>query len=283
MSQSRVIIENLSPEVDGGRFLVKRVVGDRLTVSVDLFGDGHDVVNGHLLYRRAGKGKWAAVQLVHLVNDRWEAAFDLTEVGEWEYKVLGWVDHALNWQHELGRKVQGGQHVNVELLDGIGHLDHLLSVAKAAEKKRIAAWRILFGDPEQYTAAVEAALSDDLHTLFLNHPKQSWPVEYPTRRVWVDRKKAEFSAWYELFPRSTSNVTGQHGTFKDVEKVLPRLQEFGYDVLYLPPIHPIGRSFRKGKNNSLNAGPEEPGSCWGVGAEEGGHTDILPALGTLED
>ncbi len=283
MSQSRVILENLSPEVDGGRFLVKRVVGDRFVVQVDLFGDGHDVVNGHLLYRHGGQGNWSSVQLIHLVNDRWEAAFDMDQVGEYEYKAMGWVDHALNWQHELGRKVEGGQHVNVELLDGIQHLDHLLGFLEVAEKVILSEWKALFADSESYEAAVTAALSDELHALFLQYPKQAWPVEYPVRKLWVDRQKAEFSAWYELFPRSASREPGQHGTFKDVQKLLPRLQEFGFDVLYLPPIHPIGRGFRKGKNNSLNATPDEPGSCWGVGASEGGHTDILPALGTLED
>ncbi len=283
MSQSRVILENISPEIDGGRFMVKRTVGDQMVVQIDLFGDGHDVVNGHLLYRHGGKGKWTSVQLMHLVNDRWEATFELKEVGEYEYKVLGWVDHALNWQHELGRKVGGGQHVDVELLDGIHHLDHLIGACKAAEKKALPGWKALFADPERYDEALEAALSDHLHSLFLTYPKQSWAVEYPVRKIWVDRLKAEFSAWYELFPRSASSVPGQHGTFKDVQLLLPRIQEFGFDVLYFPPIHPIGRSFRKGKNNSLHAGPTEPGSCWGVGAEEGGHTDVLPDLGTLED
>jgi starch synthase (maltosyl-transferring) len=283
MSQSRVILENISPEIDGGRFMAKRVVGDKFTVEIDLFGDGHDVVNGHLLYRFGGKGKWTAVQLIHLVNDRWSAAFDLTQNGEYEYKVLGWVDHALNWQHELGRKVGGGQHVDVELLDGIHHIDHLLSVCKANEKKALLGWKVLFADADKYEEALEAALSDHLHSLFLAYPHQQWPVEYPTRKLWVDRHKAEFSAWYEIFPRSAARVPGQHGTFKDVQALLPRIQEFGFDILYFPPIHPIGRSFRKGKNNALTAGPDEPGSCWGVGAEEGGHTDILPDLGTLAD
>jgi starch synthase (maltosyl-transferring) len=283
MSQSRVVLENLSPEIDGGRFMVKRIVGDRLEVEIDLFGDGHDVVNGHLLYRHSSQRKWTAVQLMHTVNDRWRAAFELAELGVYEYRVLGWVDHALNWQHELERKVGGGQHVNVELLDGIQHIDHLLGLVKGKQKKSLEQWKALFADPDAYEAAVQAALSDELHGLFLAHPKQAWPVEYPARKVWVDRRKAAFSAWYELFPRSASTVPGQHGTFQDVIRLLPRIAEFGFDVLYMPPIHPIGRSFRKGKNNALTALPDDPGSCWGVGASEGGHTDLLPALGTLAD
>lgn len=283
MSQSRAILENLSPEIDAGRFHVKRVIGEEFRVEIDLFGDGHDVVNGHLLYRHSSQRKWRSVQLVHLMNDRWTASFPLEMQGLYKYKFSGWVDHALNWQHEIERKIEGGQHVDVELLDGVQHLEHIHKRLKGADKKQVKAWIALFQDKERYAEAIEVAVSETLHAHFLSHPTQQFAVEYPERGVYVDRKKAEFSTWYELFPRSASTEEGQHGTFRDVIKLLPRIQEMGFDVLYMPPIHPIGREFRKGKNNSVTAKPGEPGSCWGVGAAEGGHTAILPELGTLED
>lgn len=283
MSQSRVILENLSPELDAGRFYIKRVIGDHLQVEIDLFCDGHDVVNGHLLYKHHKQRKWRSAQLTHLTNDRWQAEFELDNLGLWQYKVAGWIDYALNWQHEIGKKIEGGQQVGVELLDGIQYLDFLLKKVAKVDKKQVEDWKALFAEPANYDEAIKVAVSDDLHALFLAHPAKTFAVEYPVREVFVDRKKAEFSAWYELFPRSASPIKGQHGTFADVENLIPRIAEFGFDTLYMPPIHPIGRKHRKGKNNSTTAKAGEPGSCWGVGAEEGGHHDILPELGSLKD
>ena len=283
MSQSRVILENISPEIDGGRFQVKRVLGDHLEVEVDLYGDGHDVVNGHLLYRHASQRRWRSVQLEHQSNDRWSASFELEQQGVYKYKVKGWVDYALNWQHEIERKIEDGQQVGVELVDGVKHLERIHKALKGGEKAQVKKWIALFQDAEKCAEAEKVAISDALHAHFLAFPSQDFAIETTPHEVYVDRKKAEFSTWYELFPRSASQKVGKHGTFKDVEKLLPRIAEMGFDVLYMPPIHPIGRSFRKGKNNSVTAQPGEPGSCWGVGAAEGGHTAILPELGTLED
>ncbi|MEM0999454.1 MAG: alpha-1,4-glucan--maltose-1-phosphate maltosyltransferase [Bacteroidota bacterium] len=283
MSQSRVILENLSPELNAGRYFIKRVVGDTLSVAIDLYGDGHDVVNGRLLYRHEKQRKWRSVAMTHRGNDRWGGAFALESPGTYEYKVEGWVDYGLNWQHEIERKIEGGQTVAVELLDGVQYLDYLQKKVAKGHKKQIKEWAALFADESRYAEATAVAVSEELHALFQAHPERRFVVEYPARKVFVDRKKAEFSTWYELFPRSASSVEGQHGSFKDVEKLLPRIAEFGFDTLYMPPIHPIGRVHRKGKNNSVTAEPGEPGSCWGVGAKEGGHTALLPELGTLKD
>jgi len=283
MSQRRVIIENLHPEINGGEFYIKRIVGESVRIEVDLYGDGHDVVNGKLSYRHASQRKWRHIPLRPLVNDRWEGEFTVEKEGMYRFQISGWVDHALNWQHELERKVEGGQHVSVELLDGVQYLDHLQKKLKGEEKKAVKEWKKVFADEEKYEEAVKYAISEELHDHFAAFPQERYAIKYPEREVWVDRKKAGFSAWYELFPRSASEVEGQHGTFRDVERLLPRIAEFGFDVLYLPPIHPIGRDFRKGKNNTTTAEPGDPGSCWGIGAEEGGHTAIHPELGTLAD
>lgn len=285
MSQSRVILENLSPEIDAGRFHIKRVVGEILTIEIDLFADGHDVVNGCLLVRPEGSSTWERFPLRHINNDRWTgSSTPLAQTGFYEYTVRGWVDYALNWQHGIEKKIKQGIDVAVELLDGIQYLDALLENAlEEKEIKAVKKWKKQFKDPKSYKKAIEAAVSEELETLFHAWPEERYAVEYPVRKVYVDPKKAEFSAWYELFPRSTSTEPGRHGIFKDVEKLLPRIQEFGFDVLYMPPIHPIGRAHRKGKNNAVTAKPGEPGSCWAVGAEEGGHTEILSDLGTLED
>ncbi len=283
MSQSRVIIENLSPEVDGGRFYAKRVIGDTLRVEVDLFGDGHDLVNGHLLYRMDGKRKWNDVQLIELQNDRWAGEVELDTVGMLEFKVQGWVDYGLNWQHNIERKIEDGQAVTVELADGIPYLEYLISKTKGEDKKTLKKWAKLFMDADCYEEALAIARGEELHAYFMAYPEKRFYTEYPVRKVYVDRKKGEFSTWYEFFPRSASRNLGEHGTLKDVEALLPRVAEFGFDTLYLPPIHPIGKVNRKGKNNSVTAKEGEPGSCWGVGSDEGGHKSILPELGTLKD
>ena len=283
MSQSRVILENLSPEINAGRFYAKRVIGNTFRIEIDLFTDGHDVVNGHLLYRQAGKKRWNSTQLTFLGNDRWTGEFTLDKPGLWEYKVQGWIDYALNWQHGIESKIADGQEVAVELADGIPYLKYLIKKTKGEDKATLKTWVSKFAESDQYEAAKAFARSEELHKLFLAHPEKRFKSEYPVRQVFVDRKKAEFSTWYELFPRSASTIPGQHGTLKDVEALLPRIAEFGFDTLYVPPIHPIGKVNRKGKNNSVTSEAGEPGSCWGVGSDEGGHLAIHPELGTLAD
>lgn len=283
MSQSRVVLENLTPEIDAGRFPIKRVTGDTLQVEIDLFTDGHDEVSGHLLLRHASEQNWTASPLTFLENDRWQGQVVLESLGIYEYKVLGWVDYALNWQHGIRKKIEKEIQVEVEVQEGIPYLESLLAVCSKKEKKTLKSWKATFKDSKKYNQAIEIAASEELHKLFHAYPEQRFATESPARKVFVDRKKANFSAWYELFPRSAAATPDTHGTFKDVERLLPRVAEFGFDTLYMPPIHPIGVAHRKGKNNAVTAGPEEPGSCWAVGAVEGGHTSILADLGTLKE
>lgn len=283
-AQSRVIIEHLYPEINGGKHFIKRVVGQKVDIEVDLYGDGHDKVNGELLFKHEKEKNWRSVYLNPTYNDRWQASFRVEKQGFYEYKVQGWVDHPTNWQYNLKRKIDDGQHVDVELLDGIQYLDFVAKKANKTEKKYLKDLKTLFEDKDKYKKAIKEALSKKLEELFLKYPYKQFATEYNKGlQVYVDRKKALFSAWYEFFPRSASQEQGRHGTFKDCELLMPRIAELGFDTVYFPPIHPIGKDFRKGKNNSTKAEAGDVGSPWAIGAEEGGHKAILSDLGTLED
>ena len=203
----RVVIEGVTPEVDGGRFPAKRIIGDNVVVEADIFADGHDSLAGALLYRHESDADWKQVSLEPLVNDRWRGSFRVDRLGRYRYTLRAW----------------------------------------------------MASDPSGVTQYEKELL------------------------LIVDREKARFSAWYEIFPRSWGTTPGRHATFRDVETHLPRIASMGFDVLYLAPIHPIARARRKGKNNAGTAGPQDPGSPWGIGAREGGHKAIHPELGTLED
>jgi starch synthase (maltosyl-transferring) len=282
--QKRVIIETVSPEIDGGRFYAKRVVGQSVNVQADIFADGHDVLNAEIHYKHEKEKTWHKTYLKPIGNDRWGGKFYVQKQGIYEYRIEAWVDWPLTWQHNIERKIQDGQNVKVELLDGIQYLEALLKVIPKAESKTVEKWIEYFKDSQQYNEAIKAALSHGLHELFYNHPYKQFVTIYDKKlKIYVDRKKALFSAWYEFFPRSSSVTPGKHGTFKDCEHILPRIAEMGFDVLYFPPIHPIGIAHRKGKNNSTIAEPEDVGSPWAIGGPTGGHKDILPELGTLAD
>ncbi|RMG84783.1 MAG: DUF3416 domain-containing protein, partial [Bacteroidetes bacterium] len=283
-AQSRAIIEQVSPEINCGRFYAKRTVGETFTVEADIFADGHDIVAGELQYRHEKSRKWMPVRFEEIRNDRWQASFPIEKQGFYHYRLEAWVDYALTWQHNLKRKADDGQFVQVEIQDGVQYLAHLSKVAGAKANAQISEWMALFQDPHQYEAAKAVALSEALHDLFVAFPSKDFSVVYDHKlRVYADRKKARFSAWYEFFPRSASPEPGRHGTFKDCENLLPRVAEMGFDTLYFPPVHPIGEVHRKGKNNATTAQPDDVGSPWGIGSKYGGHKEIHPELGTLED
>jgi starch synthase (maltosyl-transferring) len=283
-ARSRAIIENVHPEVDNGRFFIKRAIGEKLRVECDLFGDGHDVVYGHLLFRKQGDKSWEETPLFFISNDRWFGEFELTETGIFEYTIEGWMDHSLNWQHEIERKIGGGQVVNIELLDGLQHLERVKKLAESDETQFLEDCISAFNDPDKYSHATDLACSDYLNRLFKKYPAKTFSLLYDRiLQVRVDRRKALFSSWYEFFPRSTSPEAGSHGSFKDCLKVIPHVADMGFDVIYFPPIHPIGREHRKGKNNTVKALEGDVGSPWGIGAREGGHKSIHPDLGSLED
>ncbi|HET6611217.1 MAG TPA: alpha-1,4-glucan--maltose-1-phosphate maltosyltransferase [Kofleriaceae bacterium] len=279
----RVVIEGISPQIDGGRYPIKRIVGDSVSVRADVITDGHDLVAGCVRYRPVTEDKFVEVPLAALVNDRWQAAFTVDSVGRWEYAIEAWIDGFATWCHDLERRVAGGTDITVDLLIGARLLGDAAKRATADDKTILTTAAAAVADSKADPAArAEIALAPELASAMARNPDRSLATRTATFAIVVDRPRAGFSAWYELFPRSFG-PPGAHGTFADAEKVLPYVASMGFDVLYLPPVHPIGRAHRKGKNNSLTCEPGEPGSPWAIGDETGGHKAVHPDLGTLAD
>ena len=282
----RLVITGISPAVDGGRFAVKRLEGDELRIGADIFKDGHDELAGRVCLRAPGDPHpWTLPLGYSFDDDRWYAAVRLDRVGDWWFTVEAWVDRFETWRVELEKKIAAEQDVSSELLEGAGLVRAAEVHARGDDHARLAGFAALLADPAaDFVARVGAALSAELRALMATYGER-WgltaaPGGYPVR---VDRRRAGFAAWYEFFPRSATPDPSRHGTFADAARALPRIADLGFDVVYLPPIHPIGRSHRKGPNNSLVAGPDDPGSPWAIGNEHGGHTAVNPELGTLED
>jgi starch synthase (maltosyl-transferring) len=284
----RVVIEEIQPTVDAGRYPAKRVIGDTVTVTAAIFSDGHDHVRARLLYRHTSQRKWQHTPFTAINNDMWSATFTVDQLGDWLFTVQAWVDHFDTWLHDLDKRLaaqaDGTQDIPLALRIGAGHLTAAAGRARGEHaftlKQAAAALRSL---ADEARAAYEEPVSTDLAELALSYPDLSFATTYPAELpLWVDRNRARYSSWYELFPRSAS-VDGSHGTFRDVEARLPEISAMGFDVLYMPPIHPIGTAYRKGRNNSTVAQPGDVGSPWAIGAAEGGHTALLPELGTFED
>ncbi|WP_345266409.1 alpha-1,4-glucan--maltose-1-phosphate maltosyltransferase [Nibrella viscosa] len=282
--QKRVVIERVSPEIDKGRYPIKAVPGELISVEADIITDGHDKIAARLLYKHNAEQQWTEVPMTLINNDRWGATFTVEKQGRYLYTIEAWVDHIASWQHEIILKIKDGQYVNSELLAGVPYVEGMAQRAKGDDKKTLKAIAKLFKDKNQYGDAIAIAQSPQFTEWFNTYPERQHPARHePILGVEVDREKAGFSTWYCLFPRSASQEPGRHGTFRDVEMLLPRISGMGFDVLYLPPIHPIGTTFRKGKNNSVTSAPGEPGVPYGIGSELGGHTAIHPDLGTLDD
>jgi starch synthase (maltosyl-transferring) len=280
--RNRVIIESVSPEIDGGRFPIKRVVGDETVVEADILTDGHEALSCALLYRQEGQAEWNEAPMELLGNDRWRASFGVQELGHYRYTVQGWVDHFKTWSRDLAKRLQAGQDVSVDLLIGAQLVERSIRRATPVQAK----WLSTYAEALRLGGAEGArqALSPELARLMASCGERPFITTYDKElEVVVDRERARFGAWYELFPRSCSPVPRRHGTFQDVEGRLAYVAEMGFDVLYLPPIHPIGAQFRKGRNNSTDAGPDDPGSPWAIGSALGGHKAIHPELGTLDD
>ena len=284
---ARLVIENVTPAVDGGRFAVKRVVGDVLRVEADIFRDGHDLLGARVRFRGPGGDDWRLAPMTYDPDaDRWDADILLDRVGTWRFAVEAWTDVFGTWRRGLGKKVDAGQKVEVELLEGSQMAEVASRRARfGAERNDLSRLGARLADTSvPHDERVRTALSEDLQLLMERFwapgDLTTFPVEFP---VFVDRERAAFASWYEFFPRSAAAVPGEHGTFRDAEEMLPRIARLGFDVVYLPPIHPIGHTFRKGKNNTLTPGPDDVGSPWAIGNEDGGHDAIEPALGTVED
>lgn len=236
-----------------------------------------------VLYKHENEKKWRENRIHSYVNSEWEGAFQVEKQGFYSYKIEAWIDYALNWQHGIERKIADNQHVNSELLEGVAFLNEIHEKLSHNDKLYLDHLKNIFVNAHHYDEAIKEARSERLHHIFFNHPQKILANTSKEFKVYVDRKKARFSTWYEFFPRSASQHQGVHGTFKDCENLLPRVAKMGFDTLYLPPIHPIGEVNRKGKNNTTTTVEGDVGSTWGVGSKYGGHKAIHPQLGNLDD
>ena len=279
----RVLVLNVAPQIEAGEFPIKRIVGDGVTVSADVLTDGHDEVTCLLKYRKAEQPLWSEIVMAPLGNDRWQAEFRVPETGHYRYTIEAWVDHFKSWQHDLKKRLEAGQEVAVELQVGAELLEAAARRASGPDSERLRASAAALGKgniPER----VAFGLSDRLAQCMVPWRDRAVSTLYSRElEVVVERKRAAYSTWYEVFPRSCSPVPGRHGTLADCLERLPYVASIGFDVLYLPPIHPIGRTHRKGKNAALTANGEDPGSPWAIGSDEGGHKAVHPQLGTLAD
>ncbi|WP_298270491.1 alpha-1,4-glucan--maltose-1-phosphate maltosyltransferase [Geobacter sp.] len=279
----RVAIESVSPEVDGGRFPARRVMGEEVAVEADVFCDGHDELAVSLLYRHADQRAWQRLPMERLGNDRWRASFVVDTLGSWFFTVEGVIDRFATWRHDLVKRLEAGENVAVELQIGAALVNEATGRARGIEAERLARYaeELLAAGNRRGTALAGDA---ELALLMAAHRDERGTTRYAKElEVVVERTVARFSTWYELFPRSCGTDTVPHGSFADCEKLLPAIARMGFDVVYLPPIHPIGITNRKGKNNSPVAEADDPGSPWAIGSAEGGHTAIHPQLGTLEE
>lgn len=285
----RAVIENVRPQIDGGRFPIKRTVGESVVVTANIFGDGHDAIAAVVRYRPASAAAWreAPMELVNWGLDEWRGEFLIEVREDHVYTVQAWIDRFASWRRDLKKKVEAQQNVAVDLLVGAELIEAAAKRAPDDADCRAlqqAAQFIRQNHEKDPPAAIACALDETLAGLVRRHADRNSAAEHqPLLRVAVDRERARFSAWYEMFPRSAADVPGRHGTFRDVERRLDYVASMGFDVLYFPPIHPIGRTNRKGKNNNPQCQPDDPGSPWAIGAAEGGHKAVHPALGTLED
>jgi starch synthase (maltosyl-transferring) len=283
--RSRVSIENVSPCVDGGRYPIKRTVGEPVVVEADVFADSHVSVSAVLKYRPATSEEWRETPMVFLGNDRWRAEFTVTEIGEWFYAVEGWVDPFKSWRADFRKKVAAKQNVDLDALAGAKLISEAAGRAGPVEAQRLGQWaaelssRIVGG-----RSSAEAAMDETMDELVGRFSDRAFATSLGEElRVTVDVERARFGAWYEMFPRSAASEPGAHGTFSDCEAQLERVAKMGFDVLYFPPIHPIGKAYRKGANNNSVCNAGEPGSPWAIGGAEGGHKAVHPQLGTVED
>jgi starch synthase (maltosyl-transferring) len=282
----RVVIENVRPEVDCGRFPIKRTVGGLVRVTADIFADGHDVLYAVLRHRPASQPDWQEVPMTLLENDRWQGEFTVTSPGRHIYTLQAWVDRFQSWVRDLAKKFEAGQEISVDILVGADLIGAAAARAAGKDQALLAASAagirgLSRSDP---AGAVEKASSPSLTALMVRNADRTRASTYSRElEVMVERDKARFSAWYEMFPRSSSRDSTRQGTLQDCAQRLDYVAAMGFDVFYLPPIHPIGRVNRKGKNNVEKAAPGDPGSPWAIGAQEGGHKAVDPNLGTLAD
>lgn len=281
---ARVVIEGVAPEIDAGRYPIKRTVGERVVVEVDAFADGHDRIACTLLYRHERERAWTEVPMTGVGNDRWRASFPVKELGRYLYTATAWVDHFQSWCHDLEKRPETDRDLPIAFALGADLINDAAKRVKGAAAKALkTAAEVLTGEADQAEKR-RVALDEELAELMARHAERKFAARHDRElAVIVDRERARFSSWYEFFPRSCTDHEARHGTFKDCEARLSYVAALGFDVVYFPPIHPIGRTNRKGKNNAVACTPKDVGSPWGIGADEGGHKAVHPELGTLED
>ena len=284
----RVVIEHVRPEVDGGNFPIKRTVGELVQVTADIHTDGHDVLTAEVLHRRASQADWQGVEMRPLGNDRWAAEFRVDAQEPQIYTVRAWPDAFKSWTRDLTKRKGAGQDLSLEFLIGAELVSAAGARATGADARQLndAAERLRLKHSSSKDGEVRFELAEgkELAALMARYPDRDGATAYGKElRVEVDRERARFSTWYEMFPRSCTKSAAQHGMFQDCIKRLDYVAGMGFDVLYLPPIHPIGEVERKGKNNSTTPSPDDSGSPWAIGSKLGGHKAIHPQLGTLED
>ena len=285
VTRLRTVIENVTPIVDGGRFPIKRCAGDTVSVEADAFVDGHDSVRCLLLHRRDNAERWDELEMAPLGNDRWRGCFEVQEIGTYEYSIAAWADEFLTWRTELERW-SAPEDIEVSLAIGARIVRNASRRASGGDARELTAWAEALAGAGEPVTRRDLAHDPEMTRLVARYAERSdATVFHPALRVTVDPPRARFSSWYEMFPRSTSfdASPGAHGTFRDCEARLAYVTALGFDVLYLPPIHPIGKTRRKGRNNAVVGTPGDPGSPWGIGSDEGGHKAVEPVLGTLAD
>lgn len=281
--RQRVVIEALAPQVDGGRYPIKRVVGEKVEVEVDAFTDGHDAIMCVLRYQCEAEGKWAELPMVPLGNDRWAAFFSVSQIGFYRYSVCAWVDHFESWRRDLGKRIAVNEDTELDYRAGAALIAAAAARATGKDANRLEATVRELGSKRDASEKRTLAQDEELSRLMYTYADRRFETYYDTElRVRVDRERARFGAWYEFFPRSFGGE-GRHGSFKTCMTQLEYVARMGFDVVYLPPVHPIGHSFRKGKNNTLKATADDVGSPWAIGSKEGGHKSLHPELGALED
>lgn len=278
----RVVIEHVEPQVDNGRFPIKRTIGESVTVEADAFADGHDRIQCMLQYRSEHQTAWHKVAMKPLGNDRWQGTFQVHDIGRYCYTVTALIDHFASWIHDLKRRVDPAD-IDIALQMGAELIEGAATRAQNNDAEKLRSFVGLVRSDENPQIRLNAAMDGELAQLMTRYADQSLAAVYERELVVVvEPVLARFSAWYEAFPRSCSEETGRHGTFADCEARLPYIAGMGFDVLYLPPVHPIGLTKRKGPNNSLTAGKGDPGSPWAIGSKAGGHLSLHPELGTLK-
>jgi starch synthase (maltosyl-transferring) len=281
---SSVIIERVQPEIDAGRYPVKRVVGDVMEVSADIFKDGHDKIAAVVQYRRVGEDEWQEAEMRLVDNDRWAGKFLLPDNTRYQYTIEAFPDRWATWRDEVGKKFEAGQDVALELLEGRIILDEALPRAEGDDARTLDDAIAMIDSDKRQAAVVTSLLGEDVEAAMRRARSRAGSQRYERELVVVvDRPAARFAAWYEMFPRSAGSDPTRSATFQEAAQRLPAIAAMGFDVVYLTPIHPIGTAFRKGKNNTLDPKPGDPGVPYAIGSEEGGHDAIEPGLGTLDD